>query len=81
MKILRGSTLSPIRSVKIRSARAASSTLTRSTSGSPGPSSFPQLVGVHLAEALEALRFEAAAGELEHLWRALALPRTTAVPM
>ena len=66
MNALRGSTLSPIRSVKIRSALDSvldRDPLQRATRGIHRR--LAQLVGVHLAEALEALERDALARELE----------------
>ena len=67
MKTLRGSTLSPISSVNTASARVASSIVTRCRVRLPGiHRRLAELVGVHLAEALEPLHRHPVAGQLEH---------------
>ena len=67
MNALRGSTLSPISSVKMLSASVASSIVTRCRVRDAGSMVVSrELLGVHLAEALEALHRDAVAGELEH---------------
>ena len=67
MKSRRGSTRSPIRVEKVSSAESAWLTRTCSSERDLGVERrFPQLLGVHLAEALVAVDLDAAAAEFHH---------------
>jgi hypothetical protein len=67
MKSRRGSTTSPISRVKISSVTSASSTLTCSSDAVVGiERGFPQLLGVHFAQALVARDRQALAAGGEH---------------